>query len=262
MEDTKMFYSDDYPTEFDPNFYVQLYEDPEPNPMFGDLMSFTLTNYHKAFDSGTIKGTTLLDIGTGPTIHNIISAAPHCDNIFLSDFCQSNRDILKQWHDGSLEFSFDKIFEFVLKQEGKSKRDISERVAGVRDKIRGILHCDIRDENLFSTNFLPQVDIITSSLCLEAVATDQASYEQYARNMVGMLKPGGHLVMFGCVGGTFYTLGSKRFISFGMSRDELKSTWKKVGIEIISWDECVRPQQEYYDADAAFSMVGRKVPDF
>ncbi|XP_046548525.1 nicotinamide N-methyltransferase-like [Haliotis rubra] len=142
-----------------------------------------------------------------------------------------------------------------------TKTDIPEREASIRDKIVGILHCDIRDKNPFSTNFLPKVDIITSSLCLEAVATDLASYEECAGNMVGMLNPCGHLVIFGCLGGTIYTVGSKRFSSFGMSKDDLMSTWKKVGIEIMSWNECSQPKQDYNDIDVFFGMVGRKMPN-
>ncbi|XP_046368338.2 nicotinamide N-methyltransferase-like [Haliotis rufescens] len=260
MADKEMAFCDDYAKDFDPEYYMQVFEDPEPSPILANLMSFILTNYHKAFNSGAVKGKTLLDIGTGPTIYSVISSAQHCDNIFLSDFCQSNNDILKQWRDGSLEFSFDKIFEMVLKIEGKSKTDVPERAVSIRDKICGILHCDIREENPFSPNFLPQVDIVTSSFCLEAVATDVASYERYARNMVGMLKPGGHLVICGCLGGTFYIVGVKKFSTLGMSRDELKSTWKKVGIQIISWDEGLRLKEDYSDVEGSYCMVGKKVP--
>ncbi|XP_046548526.1 nicotinamide N-methyltransferase-like [Haliotis rubra] len=256
MADIEMFSCDDYTTHFEPLSYLHQMVAIKPQPGFESPLSSMLTKCHNAFDSGTIKGKTLLDIGTGPTIHTIISAAQHCDNIFLAKFCQSNRDFLKQWYDGSLKSSFDEVFEIVLKLEGKSKTDIPEREASIRDKIVRILHCDIRDKNTFSTNFLPKVDIITSSLCLEAAATDLASYEEYAGNMVGMLNPGGHLVIFGCLGGTFYTVGSKRFSSFGMSKDDLMSTWKKVGIEVISWEECSRPEKEYHDVDVFFGMVG------
>ncbi|XP_067656366.1 nicotinamide N-methyltransferase-like [Haliotis asinina] len=261
MADKEMFNCDDYTTHFDPVSYLEMLTSVKPQPGFESLMSFVMTKCHTAFDSGNIKGKTLLDIGTGPTIHTIVSAAQHCENIFLAEYCQSNRDILKHWHDGSLPFSYDEVFGIVLGLEGKSKTDIPEREASIRDKLVGILHCDIRDKNPFSTNFISKVDIITSSLCLEAVATDVTSYEECARNMVGMLNPGGHLVIFGCVGGTFYTVGSKRFSSFGMTKDDLQSTWKKVGIEIISFDECLLSKEENHDVDVFYGMVGKKIPD-
>ncbi|XP_071116391.1 indolethylamine N-methyltransferase-like [Haliotis cracherodii] len=263
MTDKGLQYTEDYTADFDPQSYLEIFEEPNPNTTRGLQTSLNLTAFHHAYASGIIKGKTLLDIGTGPSILSLISAAQHCDNIFLSEFCPRNRELLKQWHHGSLKSHFDKSIEFVLKLEGKSEIDVPERATSIRDKILGILHCDIRNENPFTPNFLSSVDIITSSFCLETVATDLASYEGCARNVVGKLKPGGCLVVVGSLGGTYYTVGEKTFRCFGMSSDELKSAWQKVGIEIISWYAVTRPEiePEFTDIDGCFCMVGKKVPE-
>jgi len=38
-----------------------------------------------------------LDVGTGPTIHSVINASDHVQDIYLSEFAATNRQILTDW---------------------------------------------------------------------------------------------------------------------------------------------------------------------
>ncbi len=40
---------------------------------------------------GEHKGKRLIDVGSGPTIHSVLSACEHYDEIVLSDFATNNR---------------------------------------------------------------------------------------------------------------------------------------------------------------------------
>ncbi|XP_046373088.2 indolethylamine N-methyltransferase-like [Haliotis rufescens] len=208
----------DYNAAFEPETYLNtFYNDTSPR------MAFGLTQFHEAFASGNIKGRQLLDFGTGPTIHSIISASQHCESILLAEFSPQNRDTLKQWHSGELKHTSHAIFlDYVLKLEGKGD-SVSNREASMREKVSGIIPCDIRNENPFAPCFIPAADIITSSLCMEAVALSIPEYESYAAQLASVLRPGGHLVLFGCVGGSFYTVGTSRFSSFGMTSSETQT---------------------------------------
>lgn len=68
---------------------------------------------------GNVHGKTLLDIGTGPTIHTVISACPYVQNIILSDYSQVNRDALGDWKDDKLQTG-SALCQFVLDiEDGK-----------------------------------------------------------------------------------------------------------------------------------------------
>ncbi|XP_071079767.1 indolethylamine N-methyltransferase-like [Haliotis cracherodii] len=261
MAGKPVLFSDDYNAAFDPETYLSTYyNDPSPNPVVGDMMTFGLTQFHEAFASGNIKGRQLLDFGTGPTIHSIISSSQHCESILLAEFSLKNRDTLKQWHNGELKHSFAKFIDCVLKLERKED-SVSNREASMREKVSGIIPCDIRNENPFAPCFIPAADIITSSLCMESVVLSIPEYESYSARLASVLRPGGHLVLFGCVGGTFYTVGSSRFSSFGMTSSELQAAWTKAGLEIVTWKEGRRPnpeQKEMTDIDGFFTLVAKK----
>ena len=51
-------------------------------------------------DSGILKGEQLLDIGTGPVVHPVVTASKWFDKVYLSDFASSNIEFLQKWRRG------------------------------------------------------------------------------------------------------------------------------------------------------------------
>ena len=68
------------------------------------------------FFSTDIKGKRLLDVGTGPTVHSIISACTQVEEIHLSDYAEKNRKYLHKWLEGRLQYNSDTI-KFALDLE-------------------------------------------------------------------------------------------------------------------------------------------------
>ena len=50
--------------------------------------------------AGMLKGKQLLDIGTGPVVHPVVTASKWFDKIYLSDFSSSNIEFLQRWRRG------------------------------------------------------------------------------------------------------------------------------------------------------------------
>lgn len=46
---------------------------------------------------GEVSGCTLIDIGSGPTIYQLLSACAHFEDITLTDFLEVNRQELRLW---------------------------------------------------------------------------------------------------------------------------------------------------------------------
>lgn len=69
---------------------------------------------------GEHKGKLLIDVGSGPSIHSVISACDHYDEIVLSDFANDNRREIEKWLnnlEGSLDWK--PILQHVCELEGK-----------------------------------------------------------------------------------------------------------------------------------------------
>ncbi|OWF55860.1 Nicotinamide N-methyltransferase [Mizuhopecten yessoensis] len=113
---------------FDPYWYVKHYVAPD-EAVIG--MQTDLDHLHK------IGGKRLLDIGTGPTIHNVISASRHLDEIFLSDYAPQNLEYLQKWLKKDISEPT-KIMDYVISLEG-CKMTAEQRENEIREKVRGIL---------------------------------------------------------------------------------------------------------------------------
>ncbi|XP_067681436.1 phenylethanolamine N-methyltransferase-like [Haliotis asinina] len=188
------------------------------------------------FHLGHIRGRRLLDIGTGPTIHSVISASSCCDTVNLSDFTPQNREILTKWLDGSLEHSFKNFFQFVVDKEDRGELP-NDREAVMKDKVVGIFPLNLLQTDPLMPALFPPFDIIISSLCLETTAQDLASYEIIAGRIGRLLKDGGHVVLFGVLDESFYRVGSHSFYCLKINAEQVQDIWKRSGFTIIEWKQ-------------------------
>ena len=68
--------------------------------LFHNISDFLI---HIITISGKYRGKSLLDVGTGPVVMPIITAAEWFDEIYLSDLSKDNVDFLRKWLDGDTE---------------------------------------------------------------------------------------------------------------------------------------------------------------
>ncbi|XP_069080452.1 nicotinamide N-methyltransferase-like isoform X2 [Pleurodeles waltl] len=94
VSDLKDLYQNDFDTEsFFQYYYNPNSEEYTKNPS----CTFAIENLHKTFSSGEVKGDLLIDIGSGPCIHTIVSACECFKEIIASDWTDANRRAYERW---------------------------------------------------------------------------------------------------------------------------------------------------------------------
>ena len=69
--------------------------------------------------TGQYKGQRLIEVGTGPTLHTVLSACAHYQDIVLSDFTEVNRTELEKWLSREAgHFDWSAHMQFVCELEG------------------------------------------------------------------------------------------------------------------------------------------------
>ncbi|XP_033730332.1 indolethylamine N-methyltransferase-like [Pecten maximus] len=87
-----------YEEDFDAEWYLDTYYEPSLEAVDKDeFLQFTLDSLHDAFRTARVTGSRLLDVGTGPTVHSVISGSQHVGEIYLSDYAAQNRKVLTDW---------------------------------------------------------------------------------------------------------------------------------------------------------------------
>ncbi|KAK6165386.1 hypothetical protein SNE40_022322 [Patella caerulea] len=254
MGESRLLRDEDYNTHFDPDIFIKTYYTVLDDTIEGGLMPFILKGLHDVFKTGNVKGTRLLDIGTGPVPHSVIPAVPFVQDIYLTDFSTVNRKYLHDALYGSGKQDFCSIFEFLEKLSDKSQPwiNLSDEL---KAKVCGIFPCDLLQEDIFGGSYFPLFDVITTSLCIDAAAPDVETYGKIAKKISKYLNIGGHLVIVNVLGGTYYFVGEHKFFSLDISENEVKSCWKVAGFSIQSWNLMTRPDKsENSDFFGAFVM--------
>ena len=231
-----LLFSDDYSEQFDPKCYLNMFYqtvDGHTDEEGDDY--FFLRNYHEFWSSLGSENLTLLEFGGGPCIHTLISACPHVKEIVFAEFTEANRKETEAWrnrdkssHDWSPFF-----IHVVQTLEGKSEEEAEQREEELRSKISQVIPCDIRENNPIQLKEPTLFDVVGSSLCLEAVMESEAAYREAILKLSKLLRPGGHLVMAGVLGQSFYRVGDGKFYTFPLSKDLIHQALEEAGFREV-----------------------------
>ena len=169
----------------------------------------------------------ILDVGTGPSIINLISAAPFASEIVLSEYTENNRQALRQWlekHPKAHDFT--KFFKYVvIDVEGGEEKDITAREKKLRSSIKAIVPCDVNKDPLLPTEFMGEYDVITSTLCLDSACYSLDDYNAAIKRFSQLLKPGEKIFIFSMERNTeisdpgMYPVGNKFFHNIRLSKE-------------------------------------------
>ena len=117
-------FGEDYCDKFNPEDYFQAYYGVTN---LGPIHLFKLKQVHEFYQSYPSSAKLrILDIGSGPIVANIISAAPYAAEIVLSEYTDANRSALLQWLSKDPNaFDWTHVFEhIVIDLEGKTKEEV------------------------------------------------------------------------------------------------------------------------------------------
>ncbi|KAG9468540.1 indolethylamine N-methyltransferase-like [Eleutherodactylus coqui] len=197
-----------------------------------DILKFRLKKCFETFGPGGITGDVLVDIGTGPAIYHLLSACESFPQIISTDFTDSNRQELERWLRRDLgTFDWSEIVKTVCDLEG-DRNNWVEKENKLRNCIQKVLKCDVTKSNPLDPIVIPAADCLTTALCLETACQDIDSYYQSLKNITTLLKPGGHLVLIGVLGNSFYKVGEKNFFSLTLDEETVRNAVIDAGYSI------------------------------
>uniref|UniRef100_A0A8C6TKS0 Phenylethanolamine N-methyltransferase n=1 Tax=Neogobius melanostomus TaxID=47308 RepID=A0A8C6TKS0_9GOBI len=182
--------------KFDPAAYLQ-YNYVPPRADFerkDSIVPWKLACLHRAFTEGDISGGLLIDVGSGPTLYQVLSGCEVFSKVLLTDFLEVNRQELKRWLQGegsSLDWT--PYIQYVCKLEGRSPSEWTEKAARLREVVSDVLPIDVH-----------RADCLVSCFCLESVSPDLDTFTKALGHISKLLRPGGHLLLIGALQESYY----------------------------------------------------------
>ncbi|KAM9296647.1 nicotinamide N-methyltransferase-like [Gastrophryne carolinensis] len=251
---------EDYQKLFDPKAYLEMYFRLAGDSMGDECIPFFLKHLAHLFNSGLVKGKTLIEIGTGPCIYSLLSACEAFEDIIVSDFTDSNREAFKDWlleRPGAFEWS--SIVKHVCHLEG-DRITWKEKEARLRKAIRQVVKCDVLKSPPIE-GAVPQADCILSSLCLESACKDHKDYVTALHHMTSLLKPGGYLVLTGVMGNNYYTVGDVKFLCLNLTEPFIREALAGAGFTTVKVELSPKTKESLEDVadfSAYYFLVAQK----
>ena len=230
----RILFGEDYCKKFNPQDYLQTYYSVNVSP----INLFKLKELHKFYKSyqPTAK-LRILDIGSGPSIANIISAAPHAAEIVLSEYTEANRSALLQWlNNDPNAFDWTHVFKhIVVDLESKTEEEVPIRAELVRKVVKAVVPCDVNQDPPIPNEYVDQYDIVTDFLCLVSACATTEDYTAALVRLHTLLKPGGKIVLYTpeYCGNTLtpvsYPVGPYQFFDLPLTRDVILKSLEQAG---------------------------------
>ena len=227
-------FGEDYFDKFNPQDYFQAYYGVTN---LGPIHLFKLKQVHEFYQSySSTAKLRILDIGSGPIVANIISAAPHAAEVVLSEYTEANRAALLQWlNNDPNAFDWAHVFEHVVVDlEGKSEEEVPIRAELVRKIIKAVVPCDVNQDPPIPTQYVDQYDIVTDFLCLVSACATTEDYTAALVRLHALLKSGGKIVLYtpeyeNTLIPVSYPVGPHNFFDLPLSKYDIFKSLEQAG---------------------------------
>lgn len=188
----------------------------------------------QTFATGEVSGHSLIDIGSGPTIYQLLSACAHFQDITMTDFLEVNRQELVLWlqeDPGAFDWSAYSQHVCLIEDKGESWQ---EKERQLRARVKRVLPIDVHQPQPLGAGSpapLP-ADALLSTFCLEAVSPDLASFQRALDHITTLLKLEGHLLLIGALEESWYLAGEARLAVVPLREEEVREALVHCGYRV------------------------------
>ncbi|XP_075462665.1 nicotinamide N-methyltransferase-like [Ascaphus truei] len=222
--------------EFDPKAFVDTYFCGKMFSLIDEIVDYPLKKLHETFSSGRVKGDTLIDISSGASVYQLLSASDIFKEIIVVEFTEPNIQEFDQWikkDPGAADWSYaaKALCELEGNREGWQVKEDK-----VRRAVKQVVKWDVSKVKPLDPVVLPQVDCVLSLWCLHKISRDKEAYRSNPRKCASLLNIGGHLLLFGVFNMTYYKIGEHKFFFLTFDEKFLREALKDAGYVIENMD--------------------------
>ncbi|XP_044853166.1 nicotinamide N-methyltransferase-like [Mauremys mutica] len=222
---------------FDPKEFLKTYYSfDSTSSEKNDILMFLLRNFFKTFILDGVKGNTLIHIGGGPSICELLSACESFQEIIVTNHTDRNCQELQKWlkkEPGA--FDWTPLVKYVCELEGDRKK-WAEKEQKLQRTVKQVLECDVTKFNPVTFASLPPADCLFLYHSLEAICKDLSAYRAGLKNVSSLLKPGGHLLIVTTMKCSHVVVGQHKFPCLFLEKEFLEEAVKEAGYDILQFE--------------------------
>jgi len=230
---------EDYQENLDPNEIKEFKLEGLKSHKAQNNYDFWFSCLYEFFTTEQFSGDRLLDLGSGPTVHNIATASAYFPNIILSEFVERNCEQLRKWVRNDPDcIDWTLFLERVARAE--KRNDVEKACKEIEDRIRSsvkaVIHCDVLNDQVIAKEYTQQpFDLILTSLTLETAAANWESYSNILGRINRLLREGGKLIVIGVTMCSSWKCGDNKFHCLPLKETDIQRALQINGFGDIKW---------------------------
>lgn len=189
----------------------------------------------------------VLIVGVGPTLHHVFPIAIQASEIHLGDYLRCNLDEIARWieqDEGAHDWQ--PFVSHTLRCEGMAaptRQDIADREYLTRARITTLLEVDIRNDRPLAESQRCYGTVL-SAYCADSATSDPEEWQVYMRRIVGLVRPGGTLLVAALGQTHSYFVGGKAFPSPSLDAADMERVLRdyfpeaELTVRTVSVPEC------------------------
>lgn len=190
------------------------------------LLKFIVKSYKKIPPEVRV-----IDIGSGPTVYQLIAASNAKRKIVIAEYLLQNRKQVELWiRRKKSAYNWSDFTKKILRYENKIKIDrknILSRENFTRKMVNKVIPIDIRKSKPIGSNV--KFDVVSVQFVPESITDSIDNWKIYLKNILSLMKKKGFLVMSALEGANFYKVGKKYFPAAKINRKDILN-------ELIKYD--------------------------
>lgn len=219
--------ANDFNHHFDPRAYLQeLFHCPDDEDYYS---VFFIARALKSLPSNLF----IHEFGGGPTLYSVAALAPKAREIHFSDAVDASLHEVDLWLKNDVRaHDWDPYIALALEADGlpASQEAIAARAARMRQTVSRLMRCDGQSITPIELRDV-KYDLVSAHHCTDVAATTYEEWVQVIRNITGLIRPGGWLMLSVTTGSRTYQVGNVNFACVNLSPDEVQEGLRSAGYQ-------------------------------
>jgi hypothetical protein len=213
----------------------------------------------------------LLDVGSGPTVHHMLSLCREVDEIVVSDYLAENLAEIQLWLGGEEQaHDWTPFTRDILSAEGTppTLSRVRERQNLLRSRVKKLVTVDLRSPYPLypampygASIAQPQFDVVTSFFCADSATASVEEFHTMIANMATLVAPGGSFVGSFLGGCRAYRVGTQWLPSANLDGDDITSALGRSGMTVNEVTYFETPDLKDHGFDHIYVTAASKVAD-
>jgi hypothetical protein len=213
----------------------------------------------------------LLDVGSGPTIHHMLSLCREADEIVVSDYLAENLAEIQLWLDGGDDaHDWTAFTRDILAAEGTmpTRSRIRKRESLLRLRVKKLASIDLRSPRPLCSAMpreasieQPHFDVVTSFYCADSATPCMEEFHSMIANLATLIAPGGSFIGSFLGGCRAYSVGTRWLPSANLDANDIASALGQSGMIVNELTRFETPDLEGHGFDHIYVTAASKVAD-